>query len=137
MYPKSMLKKIVALLIVLVLLSCQAQDARVQEKAPKKPPKKAPKAAKMPKEQNSVTEHSVTIAGKEIEYTATAGMLHLKNDAGKATAGVFYIAYMKKGVEDLSKRPLTFSFNGGPGSSSVWLHLGTLGPAPRADEGRR
>src|SRR5690606_3899315 len=47
---------------------------------------------------------------------------------GKPKAHIFFVAYTKKGVEDLGKRPLTFAFNGGPGSSSVWLHLGMLGP---------
>src|SRR5947207_1200086 len=80
-----------------------------------------------PKDQVSVTKHTATIAGKKVEYEATAGTLTLKEEDGKATASIFYIAYTKTG-EDLAKRPLTFSFNGGPGSSSVWLHLGVFGP---------
>jgi carboxypeptidase C (cathepsin A) len=76
----------------------------------------------------SVTEHTATIQGKEINYTATAGTLVMKDDEGKAKATIFFIAYTKNGVEDLSERPITFAFNGGPGSSSVWLHLGMLGP---------
>lgn len=75
----------------------------------------------------SVTLGSLKIDGKEIAYTATAGTLPLLDDAGKITANVFYIAYTKHG-EDASKRPITFTFNGGPGSSSVWLHLGAFGP---------
>jgi carboxypeptidase C (cathepsin A) len=73
-------------------------------------------------------EHSVRIGGRKIDYTATAGTILLKEEDGKAKASVFYIAYTRDGVSDLSQRPLTFSFNGGPGSSSVWLHLGLLGP---------
>jgi carboxypeptidase C (cathepsin A) len=76
----------------------------------------------------SVTQHTATINGKEIKYTATAGKLVMKDDSGKAKAEVFFIAYTKNGVEDLSQRPITFAFNGGPGSSSVWLHMGMLGP---------
>jgi carboxypeptidase C (cathepsin A) len=76
----------------------------------------------------SITEHTVTINGKEINYTATAGTLVMKDDEGKAKAKIFFIAYTKNGVEDLAQRPITFAFNGGPGSSSVWLHLGMLGP---------
>lgn len=64
----------------------------------------------------------------DLEYTATAGMLPLKNEFGETEAGIFYMAYSKTGVEDPSSRPLMFSFNGGPGSCSVWLHLGVVGP---------
>ena len=80
----------------------------------------------------SVTHHSVTINGEEIRYTATTGTLVLKEEVDtegeKAKASVFFIAYTRDDVDDKSKRPITFSFNGGPGSSSVWLHLGVLGP---------
>jgi carboxypeptidase C (cathepsin A) len=73
------------------------------------------------------SKHAVTIGGKKVEYTATAGMISLKDAEDKTTAEIFYISYVKDGG-DASKRPLTFSFNGGPGSSSVWMHLGLLGP---------
>jgi carboxypeptidase C (cathepsin A) len=79
-------------------------------------------------EKTSVTQHSVVIDGVKIAYTATSGTLVLRNDEEKARAAIFYVAYTKKDVEDAGARPLTFSFNGGPGSSSVWLHLGVLGP---------
>ena len=89
-----------------------------------------------PQEQIVHTQHSVTIKGQEIKYTVTAGTLILKQESKrdeksegeKAKASIFFIAYTKDGVEDVGKRPLTFSFNGGPGSSSVWLHMGVLGP---------
>lgn len=81
-----------------------------------------------PVERRSVTEHSVRVDGETIRYTATAGTLFLKDDDGEPEASVFFIAYAKKGVEDAGKRPVTFTFNGGPGSSSVWLHLGAFGP---------
>ena len=76
----------------------------------------------------TVTKHQVIIGGKTIKYTATTGYLSLENELGEEKAHIFYIAYTKDNVEDHSQRPLTFSFNGGPGSSSVWLHLGVLGP---------
>ena len=79
-------------------------------------------------EKTSVTQHTVVIDGVQISYTATAGTLVLKNDEDKPRAAIFYVAYTKKDVEDTGARPITFSFNGGPGSSSVWLHLGVLGP---------
>lgn len=91
---------------------------------------KAPKPADKPElpERRSVTEHRLSLNGQVIEFTATAGTAVLKNAEDKPTAEVFYIAYTRKGVSDPATRPLTFSFNGGPGSSSVWMHLGLLGP---------
>jgi len=75
----------------------------------------------------SITQHTATIDGKQIAFTATAGKMQMKNDAGDTKANIFFIAYTKD--EDAAgERPVTFCFNGGPGSSSVWLHLGMLGP---------
>ncbi|MEM7245843.1 MAG: peptidase S10 [Acidobacteriota bacterium] len=74
------------------------------------------------------TSHSVTIGGQRVRYEATAGTLVMRDEEGAPKATIFYIAYTRQDGRDPSKRPLTFSFNGGPGSSSVWLHLGTLGP---------
>ena len=89
-----------------------------------------------PQDQLSITQHSVTIDQKEIHYTVTAGTIVLKeeqekgskSDGEKAKASVFFVAYTLDNTGDTAKRPITFSFNGGPGSSSVWLHLGVLGP---------
>src|SRR6266545_6797810 len=90
-----------------------------------------------PKDNLVVTKHTVRIGGKEIKYTVTAGTIVLKEETPdrekeaegeKPRAQVFFVAYIKDGDGSKSKRPLTFSFNGGPGSSSVWLHLGVLGP---------
>ena len=79
-------------------------------------------------EKKSETKGAVTVGGKKIDYDATAGTIQLKNQKDEPRASVFYIAYTRSGVEDLTKRPITFCFNGGPGSSSVWLHLGAFGP---------
>ncbi len=76
----------------------------------------------------STTHHKVEIAGNMLQYTATAGTIPLTDEKGKTLANIFFIAYTKDGVNDISKRPLLFSFNGGPGAASVWLHLGLLGP---------
>jgi len=78
-------------------------------------------------ETKSETKHEIQINGKKIAYTATAGTLVLKKDE-KPWASMFYVAYTRDDVPDPTKRPITFAFNGGPGSSSVWLHLGALGP---------
>jgi len=74
------------------------------------------------------TLHTVEIDGRAVEYTATAGRLLLKEEEGKKKASFFFVSYTKKDVSDPSDRPVVFAFNGGPGSSSVWLHLGLLGP---------
>lgn len=75
----------------------------------------------------SVTEHELTIGGKTVRYRATAGYITLRGEKDEARAKLFYVAYAKIG-EEAAKRPVTFSFNGGPGAASVWLHLGGLGP---------
>ena len=103
-----------------------------EEKKESEETKNDEKNPDIPEDKLSVTHHSVTINGEEIRYTATAGTLILKEEIDKEgekpKASVFFIAYTRDDVEDTSKRPITFSFNGGPGSSSVWLHLGVLGP---------
>lgn len=81
-----------------------------------------------PKEKLVESKHSITIKGQLIDYTAKAGTILLRDQEDKPTAAIFYIAYTRNGVADLAKRPVTFSFNGGPGSSSVWMHMGLLGP---------
>ncbi|MFB0519339.1 MAG: S10 family peptidase [Acidobacteriota bacterium] len=83
---------------------------------------------KTPEETLSVTKHSIQIDGKTLNYTAAAGTILLKEDNGKPLASFFFIAFTKDDVKDKSRRPLLFSFNGGPGTASVWLHLGALGP---------
>jgi carboxypeptidase C (cathepsin A) len=91
----------------------------------KEPEKKIPP---VPEDKVVQTKHSARIGGQEIKYTATAGMLVMKDEEGKPKASVFYMAYTRDDVSDLSQRPVMFTFNGGPGSASVWLHLGAFGP---------
>src|SRR3974390_3396029 len=73
------------------------------------------------------THHQTTLNGRTLHYTATAGRLPIKDPTGKIDAEMFFVAYTLDGA-DPAKRPLTFSFNGGPGSASFWLHMGALGP---------
>ncbi len=80
-----------------------------------------------PQERSSVTHHRITIDGRAIAYTATAGTLILKNAKHMPEATVFYVAYTQDGA-DRSARPITFLYNGGPGAASVFLHMGALGP---------
>jgi carboxypeptidase C (cathepsin A) len=76
-----------------------------------------------------VTHHSVTVHGKTLNYTATVAQMPLKNPAnGETEAHIFYMAYTLDGQSDITKRPLTFCFNGGPGSASMWVHMGGMGP---------
>jgi carboxypeptidase C (cathepsin A) len=74
-----------------------------------------------------ITHHQITVDGKPLTYTATAGRLPIKRGDGKIEAEMFYVAY-RLDAQDAAKRPLTFAFNGGPGSASIWLHMGALGP---------
>ena len=80
------------------------------------------------KAEKFVTKHSIKIDNKLISYTATAGTLILKNEKDEPIASFGYTAYTKEGETDAAKRPVTFSYNGGPGSSSMWLHMGVMGP---------
>jgi carboxypeptidase C (cathepsin A) len=91
--------------------------------------------AEEPKDDFVSTPHAITVGGRELPYTTTAGRVVLRKeiltddkfDGAQATAEVFMVAYTLDGA-DPATRPVTFAFNGGPGSSSVWLHLGVLGP---------
>jgi carboxypeptidase C (cathepsin A) len=112
---------------------------------PKKPEEKpAPNKSEEKKEEKPIpvdqlveSKHSITIDGQELKYSVITGTMVLKEETTdrekeaegeKPKAQVFFTAYTKDNVQDKSKRPVTFSFNGGPGSSSVWMHLGMLGP---------
>lgn len=81
-----------------------------------------------PREVHVVTHHSAMIAGKRIDYDATVGSIILRDTSDAPTGEVYYVAYTQRGVADQSRRPLMFAYNGGPGSSSVWVHMGLLGP---------
>jgi carboxypeptidase C (cathepsin A) len=74
-----------------------------------------------------VSHHQINLDGKPLAYTTTAGRLPIKRDDGKIEAEMFFVAYALDG-QSSAKRPLTFCFNGGPGSSTVWLHMGAVGP---------
>ena len=105
-----------------------ADEAKDKEKKEKDKPE--------PKDNLVETKHVVMINGRKVNYTVTCGTIVLKEETekeGKAEghkpkAEIFFIAYTRDGIKNLKKRLVTFSFNGGPGSSSVWLHLGVLGP---------
>ncbi len=110
------------LLLAVVLPTVAATDT------PAAKPAAVAVALPVPKEEKSITRHRLIIDGKTIRYTATAGNLIVKNNKNEAIGSFFYVAYTEDGVKDLSHRPVTFLFNGGPGSSSIWLHMGSFGP---------
>jgi carboxypeptidase C (cathepsin A) len=119
----------VAMLVLLMALGQSAllvaQDAEKEAKpAAAKPAAESPK----PKEETSVTEHTMRLGGETVPYKATAGTILLKDDKGEPTASMFYVAYTRSDTKDLSQRPIAFLYNGGPGSSTVWLHMGAFGP---------
>ena len=120
-----MTRRCVPMLIALAIcllgpFSARAQDtARARAAAPETTPER---------ERLSTTTHSVRVGGQEVRYTATAGTLLLDDTAGTPKAHAFFVAYVRNGASDLSTRPITFAFNGGPGSASIWLHMGALGP---------
>jgi len=107
-----------------------AQEPSTTQKSDQKQEQKAGEAASKsaPKPQKSVTQGTVTVRGTKIAYEATAGITILKNKDDKPIASMSYVAYAKAGVNDPSERPVTFFYNGGPGSSTIWLHMLAFGP---------
>jgi carboxypeptidase C (cathepsin A) len=79
-------------------------------------------------EQASITHHVATTHAGPMKYTATAGTLTIRDDDAKPIASVFYVAYTADDVKDYKRRPVTFFYNGGPGSSTLWLHMGSFAP---------
>lgn len=89
---------------------------------------KPEKPAAIPPESSSITDHELALDGQTIRYTATAGNLVINGDDGKPYGSVFYVGYTQQGIANPRSRPLTFLYNGGPGSASMWLHMGSVGP---------
>lgn len=126
--------------VLLLFLSAMGQErrgARQPEAQSSNPPAAQPaksnsggEAKRDPTEQQLVvTHHEIHAGGKTLRYTATTGLMPIRNTTdGELEANIFYIAYTLDGQTSSEHRPLTFSFNGGPGSASVWLHLGAIGP---------
>jgi carboxypeptidase C (cathepsin A) len=146
---------VVSILLLAASAGAQTPSPRRPEGAPDAPPG-APPATQAPgprseggapapqryevatakEEKTSQTSHVVRIDGREVRYTATAGTLPIRLDEGKVVARMFFVAYTKDG-EAPATRPLSILFNGGPGSASIWLHMGSFAPrrAEMADEG--
>jgi carboxypeptidase C (cathepsin A) len=118
-----------ALCLLVLLVPGMGLSAPADEKAAEAS-KPSPEAAKAepPKSEQSVTRHSVSIGGAPVGYTATAGTLVVRTEKDAPWASIGYVAYTRNDAADPARRPLTFAYNGGPGSSSIWLHMGVLGP---------
>ncbi len=125
---------------VLAILMALGQSATMWAQAPERSERMTPprneegaphsksEVMQPAREESSVTEHSARIGGQTIAYKATAGTILFKKPEEEPTAAIFYIAYTRNDVKDLTNRPLAFLYNGGPGSSSAWCHMGAFGP---------
>lgn len=113
-----------ALILVALLGMSWMPSSALAEEAP--PPKAEAPAAPEPRAFTS--EHRLKVGGTDLSYTVTAEDIYLRDAAGKPTATFFTLSYTKNGTVKPEDRPVTFIYNGGPGSSSIWLHLGLVGP---------
>lgn len=120
---------IVALLVFGHTVRSAAQEpAKDAKSAEAKPADAAKPPDATPKEESSVTDHTIRIGDQTINYKATASTTLLKDDKGEPTALIYSTAYTRGDVKDFSQRPIAFIYNGGPGSASIWLHMGAFGP---------
>lgn len=124
------------LLVFLMLgfsISATAQR-RPESSASPKPPEKvvnkqlASLGQRLPPDTAIITSHQLTVNGQKFSYTSTAGTQPVWDDNGKVIASLFYVLYTRDDVKDKANRPLVFSFNGGPGTGSVWMNIGFTGP---------
>jgi len=127
------MKKILWLCTAGLLLLCGRPtrlSAQAPEREAKAPEAKAPDKCdeKAAKEESSVTDHTIKLGGQTIPYKATASTTLLKNDKGESTGLLYSVAYTRSDVKDLTTRPVSFLYNGGPGSATMWLHMGAFGP---------
>jgi carboxypeptidase C (cathepsin A) len=123
------MRKLPLAAVLAALLLSSSAYAGTDSKDDKAASESKPEAA-LVQPQSSTSEGSVSVEGKRVDYKAVAGTLVLHGSGDKEDepqVSMFYVAYFKKGV-DASKRPVTFIYNGGPGSATVWLHMGAFGP---------
>jgi carboxypeptidase C (cathepsin A) len=125
MAPRALAGSLGLTLVVASLLPAQAPGPKPPEE-PKHAEKPQEKAT--PPEGPIVKRQSIMLGGKPLAYDVTTGTMPIRNEQGETEAHIFFVAYTRADAGDRAKRPLMFSFNGGPGSASVWLHLGAVGP---------
>lgn len=121
--------KNLAIAILLIMLSfpvlAEKQDPPAAAKSGDKSEASSKEATK---EESSTTDHTVKVGAQTVPYKATAGSILLKNEKEEPSGLIYFTAYARSDVKDMSRRPLAFVYNGGPGSSSIWLHMGAFGP---------
>ena len=117
-----------ATLLAFNLVPAAAQERTQEKETTKTTEKEKPGEEKPPKEEASTTEHSIKIAGQTIPYKAVAQTILLKNEKDEPQALIYSTSYFRTDMKDLTQRPISFIYNGGPGSASVWLHMGAFGP---------
>src|SRR3984957_15925581 len=118
---------VVAAMLFLPAAQFLAQNSDKDKDAKgEKPAEKCDAAAT--KEEVSTTEHTIRIGGQNIPYKATASTTLLKNGKGAASGLLYSVAYTRCDGKDLLRRPISFLYNGGPGSATMWLHMGAFGP---------
>ncbi len=116
------------LFITVLALSTPVHAAPTENPATEKPREEKSEEKSVKPIEPVTRDGAVTIAGKVVPYQVTTGKLVLKQVDGKERASIFHVSYERSDIQDKSKRPVMFAFNGGPGSSAVWLHIGVLGP---------
>ncbi|WP_374172373.1 S10 family peptidase [Flavobacterium tructae] len=123
------MKKTLLVFLLAGSLISSAQESK--PKAPQAPAKEenSPSNLTFNPDASVITNHSVTIKGQKVPYKATTGTMPVWDEDGKAIAGLFYTYYERSDVKDQASRPLVISFNGGPGSASVWMQIAYTGPS--------
>lgn len=107
--------------------AARPQEHQNPEAHPAHPPAQPEAPTPIPPEKSSVTHHTMTLDGRQLNYTATAGTLLIRDENDKPYGSIFYVAYTLDGA-DPKTRPVSFLYNGGPGSATLWLHMGSFGP---------
>src|SRR5208282_484143 len=113
--------------LLLLTTDATAQEPPKDAKPAAAPDAKAPDA-NPPKEESWPSDHTIKINNQSIAYKATASTTLLKDEKGEPTALIYSTAYTRSDTKDVSQRPIAFIYNGGPGSASIWLHMGAFGP---------
>lgn len=120
---------LVFLLAGSLISSAQESKPKATPEAPAKKEENSPSNLTFNPDSNVITNHTVTIKGQKVPYKATTGTMPVWDEEGKAIAGLFYTYYERSDVKDQASRPLVISFNGGPGSASVWMQIAYTGPS--------
>ena len=114
--------------VIILIFSTAFASAQIFPVIPPKNTQPITRTRILQADSSIVTRHQVVIKGKTIPYTATAGSIPVWDEEGRPVAGVFYTYYERDDVTDRTTRPLVISFNGGPGTPSVWMEIGYTGP---------